>query len=140
MSMKKKDGDFDIAGLLALKSFECPDSDRVEKNIHSTMRAVREANRRPSLHLFPDKRLAWMFAQPRYGVAALFILFLGLQLMRPTMPVDSVSFQTAQKPDLAQMDLSSVATESNSTVVIPPVPVRRQTDYSSLIKPVSLTK
>jgi hypothetical protein len=76
-----------IAGLLALKTYERPDANRTEKNIQNIMREVRTADRTPSLLLFPDKSFAWMFASPRYGVAALFILFLGLHLLDRPMPV-----------------------------------------------------
>ncbi|HKL21240.1 MAG TPA: hypothetical protein VJ904_05500 [Tichowtungia sp.] len=142
MSIEKTDSrqEFDIAGLLALKAFERPDADRTEKNIQSTLQAVRAAHKRPSLHFFPDKSTAWMFAQPRYGIAALFILFLGLQLLRPPMPAESVGSPAVKQPGLAGMDLRAVNETNNVTTVIPPVPLSRQPDYSSLIKPVSLTE
>jgi hypothetical protein len=79
--------ELDVAGLLALKIYERPEARRTEKNIQNIMRAVRSTDRRPSLLLFPDKSFAWMFAQPRYGVAALFMLFLGLHLLDRPMPV-----------------------------------------------------
>lgn len=77
----------DIAGLLALKTYERPDGSRSEKNIQNIMRTVRATNNAPSLLFFPDKSFAWMFAQPRYGVAALFIIFLGLHLLDRPVPV-----------------------------------------------------
>jgi hypothetical protein len=88
MSKNKKTAvpELDIAGLLALKKYERPDAQRVEKNIQNTMRAVRTTKNIPSLLLFPDKSFAWMFAQPRYGVAALFVLFLGLHLLERPLP------------------------------------------------------
>jgi len=79
----------DIAGLLALKRYERPDEARIEKNIQNIMRTVRSTSNMPSLLLFPDKSFAWMFAQPRYGIAALFVLFLGLHLLDRPMPVSS---------------------------------------------------
>ena len=82
--------ELDIAGLLALKDYERPDALRVEKNIQNTMRAVRTTSNAPSLLIFPDKSFAWMFAQPRYGVAALFVLFLGLHLLERPLPSASI--------------------------------------------------
>jgi len=125
----------DIAGLLALKAFEHPDANRIEKNVQSTMRAVRVAHGKPSLLFFPDKSLAWMFAQPRYGIAALFILFLGLHLMsRPmsAMPLDP----TGVEPSGVEIDIASVV----GTNVPPPIVIpAMQPNYSSLIHPVSFT-
>ena len=86
-NLKTESSGLDIAGLLALKTYERPDAARVEKNIQNTMRAVRTTSNMPSLLLFPDKSFAWMFAQPRYGIAALFVLFLGLHLLDRPMPV-----------------------------------------------------
>ncbi len=88
MSKKTETPDLDIAGLLALKTYERPDGGRCEKNIQNIMRTVRTTNNAPTLLFFPDKSFAWMFAQPRYGVAALFIIFLGLHLLdRPVSAV-----------------------------------------------------
>ncbi len=55
------------------------------------MHAVRAANKRPSLLLFPDKSLGWMLAQPRYGVVALFLVFLVLHTCGRLKPVEPVS-------------------------------------------------
>lgn len=82
--------ELDICGLLALKRYERPSANRVEKNIQNTMRTVRSTSNVPSLLIFPDKSFAWMFAQPRYGVAALFVLFLGLHLLDRPVPVASI--------------------------------------------------
>jgi len=85
--VKTEAPELDIAGLLALKKYERPDETRIEKNIQNVMREVRATSNMPSLLLFPDKNFTWMFAQPRYGVAALFLLFLGLHLLDRPMPV-----------------------------------------------------
>ena len=128
--------ELDIAGLLSLKRFERPDAERVEKNIQSTMQAVRAARHRPSLHFFPDKSTAWMFAQPRYGIAALFVLFLGLHLMQRPMPTESVASMAVEEPR-AELDLASmVDTNASPPVAIPAV----RPAYSSRIKPVSFTE
>ncbi len=140
--MKKKDtpaSGLDIAGLLALKAFERPGAERIEKNIQCTMQAVRAAHKRPSLHYFPDKSLGWMFAQPRYGIAALFVIFLGLHLMQRPMPAESVGSSVMSEPGLA-MDLSAVTETNRAAPVIPPLPAGSRPAYSSLVKPVSFTE
>ena len=88
----------DVAELLALKVYERPAAARVEKSIENIMHAVRSAHKRPSLHHFPDKSLTWMFAQPRYGVAALFIIFLGLHLLKSPMPENPVGSGAIKEP------------------------------------------
>ncbi|MBL7016027.1 MAG: hypothetical protein ISR84_00560 [Kiritimatiellales bacterium] len=129
--------ELDIAGLLSLKTFERPDSERIEKSIQSTMQAVRASRCRPSLHFFPDKSTAWMFTQPRYGIAALFILFLGLHLMQRPMPTVSIGSAGVLEEPGAELDLASVVhTNTPPSVAIPAV----GTDYSSLIRPVSFTE
>jgi len=80
----------ELDDLLELKVYARPEEARVEKNIENTMHAVRAAHKKPSLHHFPDKSTAWMFAQPRYGVAALFIIFLALLLLDRPMPKVSI--------------------------------------------------
>ena len=91
-SKKTEATELDMTGLLALKTYERPDKNRTEKNIQNIMRIVRTTNNAPSLLFFPDKNFSWMFAQPRYGVAALFILFLGLHLLdRPVSAVPPVT-------------------------------------------------
>jgi len=90
--------DVDLKGFLALKAYERPDESRVEKNIGNIMHAVRTAHKKPSLHHFPDKSLGWMFAQPRYGVAALFLLFLGLHLLNRPVPDAAIGINAIEEP------------------------------------------
>jgi len=94
------DPTLDIKELLLLKAHARPDAQRVEKNIENIMHSVRAANKKPTLHHFPDKSLAWMFAQPRYGVAALFIIFLGLHLLERPVPKMPVAPLTRKNPAL----------------------------------------
>lgn len=123
MSKKKKTEtpELDIVGLLALKSYERPDAFRVEKNIQNTMRAVRATSNVPSL--FPDKNFAWMFAQPRYGVAALFVLFLGLHLLERPLPIAPVgSMAVVKAPDvesMASMDTNQLKATSIPGISLP---------------------
>lgn len=102
--------DLDIAGLLALKKYERPDPFRAEKNIQNILRTVNTTGNVPSLLLFPDKSLAWMFAQPRYGIAALFIIFLGLHLLDRPMPAASVGTSSALEAPSIGSALADIAT------------------------------
>lgn len=101
-STEKEIPELDIAGLLALKAFERPDENRTEKNISNIMREVNSTGNVPTLLLFPEKGLKWMVAQPRYGIAALFILFLGLHLMDHPRPEEWVAESTLKAPSPAE--------------------------------------
>jgi RNA polymerase sigma-70 factor (ECF subfamily) len=126
----------DVQELLSLKRFELPSSALVEKNIENVMRAVWEAHKRPSLHHFPDKSMGWMFAQPRYGVAALFILFLALHILDRPLPDAPVGAGTVEEPTLSMEVMDGTETNFVPTVGSPMgVPV-----HPSLIKPKDFIK
>lgn len=138
--MKKEQTDgLDMAGLLALKAYEHPKAERIEKNIRNTMQAVRAAHKRPTLNFFPDKSTAWMFAQPRYGIAALFVIFLGLHLAQRSMPQQPFGTATVQEP-VVNMELVSTTETNQAPVVIPAIPTGRRPVYNTLVQPVSFTK
>ena len=69
--------------LLQLKRYETPDPSRMTKNKQNIMRLVREANsnKRMSLGDLMELNMPWFFAEPRYGIALLFVAFSGLQLL-----------------------------------------------------------
>jgi len=113
--------DLDIAGLLALKTYERPDADRTEKNIQNIMREVRSASNKPALLLFPDKGFSWMFTRPRYGIAALFILFLGLHLIDRPVPAVPVGTAILTMSEPVTPVIASVETNRVKTVIIPGV-------------------
>ncbi len=108
--------ELDIAGLLALKRYERPAGEHSERNIQNIMRQVRSSSNVPSLLLFPDKSFGWMFAQPRYGVAALFIIFLGLHLIEKPVPSVPVGPGTLQPPEPAMAAAAAVAAGTNEMV------------------------
>lgn len=112
---KKETPELDIPGLLALKAFERPRPDYTEKRVQNIMREVRTAYKRPSLLLFPDKSAGRAFTQPRYGIAALFIIFLGLQLLESPIP------RTQERaPDLTEPEeLAVSALSTNQPVALP---------------------
>ncbi len=132
MSKKEKpEGpELDITGLLALKAYERPDEARAEKNIQNIMREVRTTHNAPSLLLFPDKSFGWMFAQPRYGVAALFLVFLGLHLLERPLPATSVGPTVMLRaPEAAE----AVAAVGTNQLPIVPVPGLSPAPYPSVI-------
>ncbi len=117
--------------LLALKAYARPDVARTEKNIENTMHAVRAAHKRPSLHHFPDKSMGWMFAQPRYGVAALFIFFLALHLLDRSMPEEAPGSSVLEEPTHGMEEMTGVETNA---VPIPGISMPDSVQ-SSLVKP-----
>ena len=123
------DSELDVKELLILKAYARPDRDRVEKNIENIMHAVRSAHKKPTLHHFPDKSTGWMFAQPRYGVAALFIIFLGLHLLDRPIPETTVGSSVLEEPS-ADIE-APTGIETNTVLGIPAVdPV-----YPLLVEP-----
>ena len=77
----KDSADMLLDRLLHLKRYEVPDAVRMVKLHQNIMRQVREANSRPhwSLGDLLELNIPWFFAEPRYGIAVLFIIFAGLQ-------------------------------------------------------------
>jgi len=67
--------------LFHLKGYETPDAARMTRSKQNIMRQVREANSRNrwSLSDLLEVNIPWFFAEPRYGIAALFVVFAGLQ-------------------------------------------------------------
>ncbi len=67
--------------LMRLKSYETPEAARMTRNKQNIMRQVRQAQseqRKPLLDRL-EISMPWLFAEPKYGIAALFIAFIGLQ-------------------------------------------------------------
>jgi hypothetical protein len=67
--------------LLHLKQYEVPEVARMTRNKQNIMRQVRQAQtekRKPLLDLL-ELNIPWFFAEPKYGIAALFVAFVGLQ-------------------------------------------------------------
>ncbi len=138
MKKKNKNGisEADLSRLLALKNYERPDEERTEKSIQSIMRTVRTVGNMPTLLLFPEKRLGWAFAQPRYGIAALFVLFLGLHLMDRPMPSAGgiVADRSLEAPPAVESTVS-VAVQTNQAATAPLPPVSSPSLYSTFANP-----
>lgn len=67
--------------LMHLKTYEVPETARMTRNRQNIMREIRnaQANPRRSLGDLIESSMPWFFAEPKYGIAALFIAFVGLQ-------------------------------------------------------------
>lgn len=69
-----------LTKLLYLKSYETPSEERMLRNRRNIMREIREVDRRRwSWDQLLEMKLPWLFAEPRYGLAMLFVVFAGLQ-------------------------------------------------------------
>jgi len=67
--------------LMHLKHYETPDPSRMTRNKQNIMREVRKAQskKRKSLVDLIEINIPWFFAEPKYGIAALFVAVIGLQ-------------------------------------------------------------
>lgn len=104
--------------LLHLKRYEVPDPSRMVKNKQNIMRLVREESTRKrwSLSDLIEVNIPWFFAEPRYGIAALFIVFAGLQFLGISSQRQSAHDKTGiytSDQSLASLDASSVAVSTN---------------------------
>ncbi|MDF7807512.1 hypothetical protein P4E94_08700 [Pontiellaceae bacterium B12219] len=77
----EEEADVLLQKLLHLKQYEVPEVARMTRNKQNIMRQVRQAQmekRKPLLDLL-ELNIPWFFAEPKYGIAALFVAFVGLQ-------------------------------------------------------------
>lgn len=133
---KEKNERLDVARLLSLKAYERPRPECVEENVSQILRAVRAApNPRPQR---VSLNFGWFFAQPRYGIAALFVLFLGLHFVRkpaarpPVYAVHAVAPLEAQQIDSAA--------ETNQMPMVPTIAPPGPFVRSPLVQPVSFRR
>lgn len=110
--------------LFHLKSYEIPDPDRMTRNKQNIMRQVREANGKARWDLFDllEVNIPWFFAEPKYGIAALFVAFAGLQYLGASnrnMPDSQTGIYTGSD-QIASLERR--ATISTNTVSYPELP------------------
>ncbi len=69
--------------LMHLKQYEKPEVARMTRNKQNITRMVREVNskKRKSIGDLMEINMPWFFAEPRYGIAVLFVAFAGLQFL-----------------------------------------------------------
>ena len=75
--------DLMLQHLIHLKRFETPDASRMVRNKQNIMRQIRQKdqNKRKSIGDLIELNYPWLFAEPKYGVALLFVAFAGLQYL-----------------------------------------------------------
>lgn len=109
--------------LLHLKRYETPDPDRMSRNRQNIMRRVREVrgNRRWSLSDLLEINIPWFFAEPRYGIAALFMAFAMLQFwgISARRPNTGSVFYVAESGPPRSVQTAPVYTNS---IVYPEIP------------------
>ena len=69
--------------LFHLRRFETPDDASLVRNKQNIMRQIRQEgqNKRKPIGDLIELNFPWLFAEPKYGVAALFVAFAGLQYL-----------------------------------------------------------
>ena len=75
--------DLMLQRLIHLKRFEKPDAARMVRNKQNIMRQIRQEsqNKSKSIGDLIEMNFPWLFAEPKYGVAVLFVAFAGLQYL-----------------------------------------------------------
>jgi hypothetical protein len=69
--------------LMHLKRYETPEVARMTRSRQNIMRQVRtlHGNKRKTIGEWVEASMPWLFAEPKYGIAMLFVAFAGLQYM-----------------------------------------------------------
>lgn len=77
------EGDMMLGKLMHLKAYETPDATRMVRNRQNIMREIRNASksRRKSVGEALEGYIPWFFAEPKYGIALVFVAFVGLQYL-----------------------------------------------------------
>ena len=72
-----------LQDLFHLKRFEMPDASRMVRNKQNILRQIRQEgqNKRKPIGDLIELNFPWLFAEPKYGVAILFVAFAGLQYL-----------------------------------------------------------
>jgi hypothetical protein len=123
--------DLFLQQLLHLKGYERPNSERIDRSKQSIMRQIREVKlTQVSLGERIELHLPWLFAEPRYGIALLFVIFGLLQFWGVTL---QESHQV--KGDVAVKELSLLhRVELSSDAVVSPI-----TNQANQLKEISNT-
>ena len=103
--------------LMHLKQYERPDAARMMRNKQNIMRQVREANanKRKSFGDLLELNIPWFFAEPKYGIAVVFVAFVALQYAGITTQNSSQSTGIyTSNNTIAALEQSSIGTVTNS--------------------------
>ncbi|VGO22738.1 hypothetical protein [Pontiella sulfatireligans] len=102
--------------LMHLKQYEKPETARMTRNKQNIMRMVRQANgsKRKSLGDLLEINMPWLFAEPKYGVALLFVAFVGLQYAGINARHESSTGTGIYAPSTSLVAVNSISTATNS--------------------------
>lgn len=102
--------------LIHLKHYETPDPDRMRRSRQNIMREVRKVQadkRKPLLDLM-EVNIPWFFAEPKYGIAAVFVAFIGLQYLGSTARNSSTNTGIYTSGSVAALEQSTTISTNNS--------------------------
>ena len=109
--------------LMHLKQYETPEVARMTRNKQNIMRQVREinANKRKTLGDLLEINIPWFFAEPKYGIAAVFVAFVALQYVGTTAQNSSRStgIYTTTESIASLEDTVSISTNTISYPTLP---------------------
>jgi hypothetical protein len=122
--MSEGRGDMLIQQLLQLKRYERPETARMTRSRQNIMREIRKAqsNRRKTLGELMEINMPWFFAEPKYGIAAAFVAFAGLQFfgMNARQLANTETGIYTSTDNLAAIErISAVATNTISYPALP---------------------
>jgi hypothetical protein len=125
MNMERTEQEHHLIGkLLHLKSYETPEHTRMVRSRQNIMREIRntQASRRPSVGEILENYIPWFFAEPKYGIALLFVAFVALQYAGTTArnSARSTGIYTSNG-NLAAYD-STMNVSTNPAVYYPALP------------------
>ncbi len=115
--MIETEADLLLKQLMHLKHYERPDEARMTRNKQNIMRQVREANanKRKSFGDLLEINIPWFFAEPKYGIAAVFVAFVVLQYAGITAQSSSESTGIyTSNNNIAALEQSSIGAATNS--------------------------
>ena len=110
--------------LLHLKKYEVPEASRMIKSKQNIMRQVREASSRKrwSLGDLLEVNVPWFFAEPRYGVALLFVVFAGLQFWGASSRNQTQDMTGIYTPGSNVASFERISTLSTNSISYPKLP------------------
>jgi hypothetical protein len=113
-----------LGKLLHLKGYEVPDASRQIRSKQNIMRRVRQTERKDwSLEHLLELHIPWFFAEPRYGIALLLVVFAGLQFLGSGKVKSGGQGEAyATYPTQVNPSVSLYATASTNQVSYPELP------------------
>lgn len=117
-AIQEEQADAMLQQLLHLKSYEKPEASRMTRNKQNIMRQVRQSQsekRKPLLDIL-ELNIPWFFAEPKYGIAALFVAFVGLQYAGITAKhssTDTGIYTSTDHMAAYELDANTSAVQSN---------------------------